>query len=195
MRCDYCDGEGGNLPPIQKARDAQKIAKHEAEAERRKCANGNSNHCSNVDKLLGQISGSTFGIRIEGSAWLMGGADLNIDILFFGRSKELGLFVSPGSQGGDGGGISITGGILISKNMPSRGSYAGPAYGGGTSIPVVPLGIQLEGEYSISPPNPDGTLPQTTYIGLGPLTGEAGSYANANVAFPIIGFWKWVSGN
>ena len=135
-----------------------------------------------------------FGFRIEGSAWLMGGTDLNIDVLYFGRSDEFGLFASPGGQSGGGGGYALTGGILIAQNMPGRGSYAGSSYTAGGDIPIIPLGVNLEGEYSLSAPNADGSIPQTAYIGLGPLQGEIGSYTGASVAIPISDIWDQVFG-
>lgn len=135
------------------------------------------------------------GIRIEGSGWLLGGSDLNVDLLYFGRSDEAGLFVSPGGQMGSGGGSAITGGILIGENMPGRGSYSGASYTvAGVDVPVVPLGVNLEGDYSVGSPNPDGTIPSTTYVGVGPLQPEAGSYSGASYTVPITGFWDWITG-
>ena len=134
------------------------------------------------------------GIRIEGSGWLFGGADLNIDILYFGRSSQTGVFVSPGGQSGTGGGGSITGGILIGQNMRSQESYSGLSYTvAGTNLPT-PLGVNVEIEQSVGLPNANGTIPQTTYIGGGPLQPEGGIYSGANFSFSITGLWNWITG-
>jgi hypothetical protein len=141
------------------------------------------------------INIDAFGIRIEGSIWMGGGGDLNIDLLYFGRSNQFGLFVSPGGQAGEGGGSDITGGILIAQNTPDRESYAGPSYTiGGTDVPVIPLGINVEGDYSVSSPNADGSIPKTTYMGVGPLSGEAGTYSGSNYSVSVFGLWDWLTG-
>jgi hypothetical protein len=156
-----------------------------------------SSSWQNVPSPASQINISidALGLRIEGSGWLFGGADLNIDLLYFGSSNEMGLFVSPGGQTGDGGGFAITGGILIGQNLPGSGSYSGVSYTvAGGDIPVIPLGINVEGEYSISSPNANGTIPQTTYLGVGPLQPEVGGYSGANLSLPITGLWNWITG-
>jgi RHS repeat-associated protein len=138
------------------------------------------------------------GIRIEASGWIVKGGDVNVDWLYFGTSHETGLFLSPGSQTGGGGGAALTGGILIGHNMPGRGSYSGVSIYGGGHGPVLPLGIDVEGEHSVSViPNEDGTFPSTTYIGAGPI-GEAGGYTGVSTTVSVTdtwtSAWNWLTG-
>ena len=138
------------------------------------------------------------GIRIEASGWIVNGGDINIDWLYFGTSNETGLFLSPGSQTGGGGGAALTGGLLIGQNMPGRGSYSGVSTYGGGHVPVLPLGIDLEGEHSVSvSPNANGTYPATTYIGAGPI-GEAGGYTGVSATVSVTDMWtsawNWLTG-
>jgi hypothetical protein len=124
------------------------------------------------------------------------GADLNVDLLYFGRSNELGLFVTPGGQQGTGGGAAMTGGVLIGHNMPNSGSYAGASYTvAGGDIPVIPLGINVEGDVTISTQNPDGSIPQAVYLGVGPLQPEASAYSGAGYTIPITGLWNSLTGD
>jgi hypothetical protein len=134
------------------------------------------------------------GIRIEGSGWLFGGADVNVDLLYFGQSNQTGVFVSPGGQSGTGGGASITGGILIGQNMPGPESYAGLSYTvAGFNVPT-PLGVNVEAEQSVGVTNADGSIPQTSYIGFGPWQPEGGIYSGANYSVPLTGLWNWIMG-
>jgi len=137
----------------------------------------------------------TIGIRFDASGWGGVGADVNVDLLYFGTSNEIDLFVSPGRQMGSGGGFSFTIGILIGQNMPGRGSYSGVSNYGGAHIPVVPLGNNLEGEHSLSlMPNDDGTYAATTYIGAAPLQPEVGGYTGVSTTVSVTDLWQLMFG-
>jgi hypothetical protein len=128
-----------------------------------------------------------FGIRIEGTGGVIIAQDFNIDLLYFRRSKQVGLFLSPGFQEGVSGGSSFSGGLLISTNMPDRSTYAGLSWVlGGGDIPIPPLGVIVEGDISVNVPNAENTIPTTFYLGAGPLQPEAGGYRGGSYAIDII---------
>jgi hypothetical protein len=137
------------------------------------------------------ISYGAVGARGDLSLWFLNnGTDLNIDLVYFVHSNQIGLFIAPGSQGGSGGGFDWTGGLLLGQNMINRSSYKGVAASiTGFDTPT-PWGFNVEGEYSVSIPNPGGSIPEVGYFGVGPISTEAGTYSGANYSIDIFGFFE-----
>jgi hypothetical protein len=142
------------------------------------------------DSLLDAV-----GVRVEGSSWLgLGGFDVNLDILYFLKSKEAGVFLTIGGQGGGGGGAGGTGGFLTGFNMPNKSVYSGASVTpGGATIPIIPLGVNIEGDVSFNPfPNSDGSIPNTAYFGAGPLQPEVGGYGGGGYTIDLLAIIKTV---
>ncbi|MEW6405341.1 MAG: RHS repeat-associated core domain-containing protein [Chloroflexota bacterium] len=143
-----------------------------------------------LDALIAAANVDAAGVRVEGSVTLpiIGGVDLNVDVLYFRRSREFGSFITPGLQRGSGGG-GLTFGLVFGNDMPNRGAYAGQSVTViGADIPLVPLGVNVESDYSFGVQNPNGTTPSTFYIGGGPLQPEVGEYAVGGYAIPLLHF-------
>jgi hypothetical protein len=138
---------------------------------------------------LGKLD--AIGLRFDYSGWILGrGGDLNVDLIYFGNSNEVELFVTLSGQTGLGGGANATGGLLFGNNMPNANSYSGFTHSvGGGDLPT-PLGINIEGDYSVSWPNSDGTIPNMTYVGVGPLSVEIGGYTAAGHTWAIFETWN-----
>ena len=69
------------------------------------------------------------------------GVDFNIDVIYFHRPREIGLFISPPQvQTGVTGGSSLSGGIIWGVGSPD--GYAGAAFVQGMHTPpfVIPVG-------------------------------------------------------
>jgi len=148
------------------------------------CSNGYGGGCPTV-KLLDE--NQALGIRVETTLL---GRDLNIDTLYFAGNNELGIFITPGGQAGSAGG-GITGGLLFSNNVQGRTSYRGPMatiFGG--DAPVPPLGINIEVDFSIGTANSDGSIPETSYVGVGVLQPEIGIYSGAGYTLDVIGLFQ-----
>jgi RHS repeat-associated protein len=145
----------------------------------------------NKDKNLDLISEpDAVGLRIEGSGWVLGpgGVDVNLDFVYFTKSDEFSIFITPGYQEGVGGGGALTGGILFFDDMPNKNAYSGPAATIiGADVPLVL--ISVETDHSIGLPNPDGTIPNTTYIGIGPIQPEVGGYVVGGYTFDLLWFF------
>lgn len=127
MICAFCDGEGGNLTPLQKAIDAQKLATLENEAERRKKNKNSDNECKTVtckaldgdpiavaDLVIPTHGGAR--LQLEGSFWVFsvsGGANMiyNRNDHRLGTSLDFTGEISPGLS--LGAGASLTVGPLI----------------------------------------------------------------------------------
>lgn len=132
-----------------------------------------------------------FGIRLEGSGWALGsgGVDVNLDFVYFSNSHEFSIFITPGYEQGLGGGFALTGGFLFGSNFPNKSAYSGPAATiMGFDAPIPFFGINVEGDFSLGTPNPDGTIPDVTYLGAGPLQPEAGGYVVGGFTFDLLGF-------
>jgi hypothetical protein len=136
------------------------------------------------------------GVRMEISNWIGFGYDLNLDFMFFSDSNQFGLFAALGQQTGAVGGIGPTGGIIFGENMPDRSSYQGKTItiaGGDAPIPVLGANLEIE-EFESASYNPDGTVPNGTYIGGSPLRPEAGVYTGYGSSWDIIDtIISWIS--
>jgi hypothetical protein len=137
------------------------------------------------------INIDAIGLRVlDYSGWipLIGGFDLDVDIMYFSQSNELGFFASAGPQEGAGGGAGDTHGIILGWNMPNSQSYTGGSIkliGGDLPLPM--YGVSLEADASVSSTlNSDGTVPTTIYIGGGPVNLEAGQYFGVSNTWNII---------
>ncbi|HNT25669.1 MAG TPA: RHS repeat-associated core domain-containing protein [Anaerolineales bacterium] len=167
------------------------------------CSNGYGGGCPTVE-LIGE--NQAMGARLD---LTIGSFDNNLDILYFGSSHEWGVFWTPGAQEGNVG-MASTVGLLFARNMQGRASYRGPSMVvAGTDAPTIPLGINIESDFSIGLPNSDGSIPETLYIGSAPLQPEVGIYTGAGYTFDVTnitrpkqlfadnlgGFWeqiKWI---
>jgi hypothetical protein len=111
----------------------------------------------------------SIGLRYDNSFWAIWGVDINIDLMYFAYSGEIGVYLSPGAQKGAGAGSGETMGVILGNNMPNRGSYAGATYiPAGGKTPLLDLGASLEIEQFVGSPNTDGSVPSDTYLGIGP---------------------------
>jgi hypothetical protein len=120
------------------------------------------------------------GFRVENTNWAFAGFDVNLDVLYFTESRELGIFTSFGAQEGAGLGSGTTTGFLYAENMPNRATYRGASWVvKGATIPIPTLGVSVEGDVTVNTANPNGTIPTTYYFGGGPVEPEFGGYTGA----------------
>jgi RHS repeat-associated protein len=107
------------------------------------------------------------------------GADINLDLVYFTQSKQLGLFITPGSQNAYAGeGLEWTAGPLLGTDISNSASYSGASWTpGGADITFPPVNVEVEASANITQ-NPDGTLPKLLYFGFSPTGpgGEAEGY-------------------
>ena len=139
-------------------------------------------------KYLPLKENDAFGVRLEGSGWALGfgGIDVNFDFVYFKRSHEFSVFVTPGYEQGAGGGFAVTGGLLFGNNFPNKNAYSGPAWTmAGFDVPFI---VSIEGDFPVGTPYPDGTIPDVTYIGIGPVQPEAGGYTVGGYTIDLLGF-------
>ena len=140
----------------------------------------------NSDQLVKGKDNVAVGFRIENSSWAFGGFDINLDVLMFFETLELGIFITPGAQTGIGGGRGVTFGILYGENVPKRSSYGGYSVSQGATIPILPLNIEGDQTQSTSI-NTNGTSPTVNYFGVGPFSLEGGVYVTPSYTFDIVG--------
>lgn len=83
--------------------------------------------------------------------------------------------------------MALTSGILLGNDMPNKESYAGPSLTMvAEDIPLVI--VNIEAEHSIGLPNPDSSIPNTTYIGIGPIQPEVGGYSVGGITVDLLWF-------
>ena len=105
-------------------------------------------------KYLPLKENDAFGVRLEGSGWALGfgGIDVNFDFVYFKRSHEFSVFVTPGYEQGAGGGFAVTGGLLFGNNFPNKNAYSGPAWTmAGFDVPFI---VSIEGDFPVGTPYP-----------------------------------------
>jgi hypothetical protein len=140
-----CATEGCNLTPLQKAIDAQKLKKHEAEAARRKCAKGNKNYCSAVDRIVNSVKNDVDPNSVYGQA-LEGDSSALVDFLLpteIGWRMQLEVCIKVPIPIGPCG----SGGVNFVYNRSSDqlisfldwSGAGGPGTGGGASLTTGPL--------------------------------------------------------
>jgi hypothetical protein len=144
----------------------------------------------NSEQFIKKKENIAMGVRGEASGWIIKGLDINLDILYFFESNEIGIFVSQPGQTGIGGGRGLTLGILLGENMPDKSVYSGiSVVEGGITIPVpnqiVPINVESDRTSSLSI-NPDGSIPTVKYYGAGPLTFETGVYQNPAYTIDVL---------
>ncbi len=142
---------------------------------------------SMVASGLNELQKHSIGLRVDASLWFFGiGVDINFDVMYFMHTNDWGIFITPGTQSGVGGGGNITGGLLWGNNMYGSDSYrANSASIVGVDTPIMILPINIELDYSISSPNFNGTIPETYYLGIGKVTAEAGVTSGAGYTLDV----------
>lgn len=137
---------------------------------------------------LSRILPNAVGARVEASLWALAGGDWNVDLVYFFRSHQLHVFVTPGGQGGGGGGLDLTGGILVGWNLPDASAYSGLSLSAGGDIV---LGLGAEGEISVGlTPSSEG-FPVILYGGIGGL-GSVGGYITMGETWDLVEGAKWL---
>ena len=119
-------------------------------------------------ELASQVTPDAVGVRVEGSFQLGGEVDTNLDLMLNLHSGEVDLIWGVGSAKGVGAGGAPTAGIVMGWGMPNNDGLVGPdlSYSGG-DVPIPPLGVNVEAEFSYSP---SGSGPVTIYIGGSPMS-------------------------